>query len=298
MNKTAIAPLFTTLATKVAPALARFAAKEINPATAKAVGSMIGGAIGGAAGQSAAPDGSKAKGFAVGAITGAAAGFYGGKTVAGFTGKGVDAARLTGLATKMQDLGKAESMTNKTFLKGVGDHIGNTWADPNHLQKIPTGTVAGPAHRPMLGVQTKAPIQKLTEDVSGGSGVTKAIGNMTRNVQGIANGSHGVEGSNVLSRTFKVMKHEANEARYYTKDGFKYKRSLAGQAMGVTLGSGLGIGAFEGATATNNDGTPASTPKKLLKGTTSALSWGLATPVMGAKAIAYDIPKMIINPES
>lgn len=298
MNKLALSPLIASVAKTIAPKLLSLSRTTINPATAKMVGGTIGAVGGGTAGASAAPEGEKGKGFLIGAAAGGTAGFFGGKTVAGFGKGGVDAARLQGFAKELKTLAANKKSTNSEFFQGVGNYLGKNWANPTHLQAIPKGSIVGaPKHRPMLGWAAKSPVQAVPENLAG-SGFTRFIGNSARNVMGIAKGEFGVKGTNPLSRTFNVLKSEANEARYYTKDGFRYKRSLPGQALGVAFGSGVGIGAVEGITATNNDGTPASVPKKLLKGTASTLGWGLAPSLMGAKAIAYDIPKFIINPES
>lgn len=295
------AALFSTLTRTIAPRLLQLSQASINPMTAKAVGAIGTGLVGGVVGANSAAPGNKAKGFLVGAATGAGLGFYGGKTIAGMGAGGVDSKRIFDLGNKMKDLAAKPGMTNSQFFSGVGEHVGQNWANADHLANIPKNAIEGPAHRPMLGIKTKNPIAVVPKEE--GSSFTRALGNMSRSVMGITSGKFGVEGSNFVTRTGNVLKKEFNEARHYTKldeasgKTFKYKRSLTGQALGVTLGSGIGAGVFEGSGATNNDGTPASLPKKLFKGTSSALSWGLATPIMGAKAFAYDIPKYIINPE-
>jgi hypothetical protein len=294
MIKTAV-PFLATLAEKIAPKLTSFASKTINPGTAKLVGSTIGAVSGGMAGASHASEGNKGRGFLIGAATGGALGYVGGKTLAGMTGAGPDAARLKGFASELGNItkGPAAVKTNTEFMNRMNQYVAKNWASAEHLNAIPKGQLVGsPEHRPWFGLSAQSAVQKMTEPK--GSGFTRAIGNLSRNADAIINGGYGLKGTNALSRTGQVLGRDVQEAMHYTKDGFRYKRSVPGKALAA---SGIGFGAMEGATATNSDGTSASLPKKVLSGTTTALKWGLAPQVMGAKGLAYDIPKMLIKPE-
>ena len=294
MIKTAV-PFLAEMAGKAAPILKNFASKAIHPASAKIIGSTIGAVGGGMLGAEKAPEGAKGRGFLLGAAAGGGIGYFGGKTVAGLTGAGPDAARLKGFASELSNLSTAK--TNTDVLKGVNKHLATAWASPQHLKEIPTETLKNsPEHRPWFGIKTKGAVQKVNEGE--GSAVTSGIGNMARNLDAMLHGGYGLKGTNVVTRTGQILGREANEAMHYTHDGYRYKRSVPGKILGATMASGLGFGALEGATATNPDGTPASVPKKVLSGTTTALKWGLATPAMAAKNIAYDIPKTLINPGS
>jgi hypothetical protein len=283
---------------KIAPRLINLSSKAINPITAKAVGSTAGALGGGILGASQAPEGEKSKGFLVGATAGGLAGYFGGKTYAGFGAGGADSARILGLGNNLKQLA-TEGGTIKDSVRGAAKYISQNWATPEHLRPIPTKKIDGPLNRPMLSFTKKAPIQQMS--VPQGSAVTRAIGNAFRGGMAIADPATaaelGIKG-NVATRTMKVLGREANESMHYIKDGYRYRRSLLGKALGAGMGSGIGFGVLEGATTTNPDGSPAPLHKKLFKGTSTALGWGLASPIMGAKMLAYDVPKTLINPES
>jgi hypothetical protein len=298
MIKTAI-PLVGILG-KIAPKLTALTGKVINEGSAKLIGSAAGALTGGAIGSSMAPEGAKTKGFVVGAATGGFAGHFAGKTIAGFGVGGVDSARLKGFSNELTRLSTSPTQTTADSLRDMGKYVSKNFATAEHLKPISRTNVEGPVARPWLGVMKQAPVQALDQSPRGT--LLKAIGNTTRNIMSIADkgtaADLGITGKNMLTRTTQVLGREAQEAMHYTKDGFRYRRSVPGKVLGATLGSGIGMGALQGATTTNPDGSPAPTYKKLFRGTASALGWGLATPFMGAKAIAYDIPKTIINPES
>jgi hypothetical protein len=291
-------PLLTKLFTGASKTLLNIASKPIDALTAKAVGTGIGALGGGIAGSAKAPEGQKGKGFAVGALTGGVGGYMGGKFYAGLGKGGVDAARIKGFAKELNAL--SASKTNTEALQGVGRYISKNWATPEHLKAIPSQAIQGPKHRPWFGLSAKAPVQQIAK--SQGSAITRAIGNVTRAGMGIVDpttaSSLGLSGKNMLTRAGQILGREVSETTHYTKGGYRYKRSIPGKIMGATMMSGAGIGALEGATATNSNGTPAPIHKKIIKGTTSALGWGLAPSFMGAKMLSYDLPKSIINPES
>jgi hypothetical protein len=281
------------LAKTIAPKILNFGNKAVSPLAYKATGAALGAAGGGITGSAYADEGSKTRGFITGAIAGGVVGGLGGKTLAGFARGGVDQARGKALGELFQ---RSENLGAKDLFKSVGRHIGDNWATPTHLQAIPKTSIEGPQVRPMLGVFKQSPVQKVPTPE--GSGLTRMVGNMARNVMGITEGAYGVQGKNMATRALSVIGHDVQESRHFVRDGFRYKRSLPGQALGVTLASGAGFGAIDAATETNRDGTPASLPKKILKGSTTTLSWGLAPQFMAAKMFGYDLPKSIIKPES
>jgi hypothetical protein len=292
--------VLTTLLEKAGPKLVSLAGKTINATSAQAVGAAAGALAGGTIGAVSASEGNKTKGFAVGALTGGLVGRYGGKNYAGFGKGGVDSAKIQAFGQELGRLSKVDQKASTT-IRDLGKYVSNNLASPEHLKPIGTNAITGPKATPALSVTRtpQAPVQALSKP--GGTLLT-SVGNMTRNVMSIADKgtarSLGITGSNVFTRTSQVVGREINEAMHYTKDGFRYKRSVPGKVFGAALGSGAGIGVIEGATTTNPDGSPAPIHKKILKGTATGLSWGLATPLMGAKALTHDIPKMIINPES
>jgi hypothetical protein len=287
-------PFLTNLFGKAAPILERFAGRTMSAGTAKLVGTAIGATTGGMIGAASAQPGDKKKGFITGALAGGGAGYFGGKTLQSFTKGGVGESYLKGLSSEMGRL--STSTSNSEAMQGINKYLAKNWSSPGHLEPIPTGNIAGKTTRPMLGFKQQSPI--ATAPDSKGLGAVHAVGNLSKNIDAIMNGGYGLTGKNMATRGAQVLGRDINESRYFTKDNLKYKRSALGQALGVTMMSGAGIGAMEGASATNKDGTPASLPKRVFKGTTTALGWGLAAPIMGAKALAYDIPKSIINPES
>jgi hypothetical protein len=291
-------PLLTKLFSGASQTLLNVTKKPIEATTAKMVGAGVGALTGGVVGASSAQEGQKTKGFMVGAATGGLFGGFAGKTYAGFGQGGVDMARIKGLANELKVL--STSNTNAFALKGVGKYLSKNWATAEHLKEIPAATIQGPKNRAMFSITAKSPVQKIMEPQ--GSGVTRSIGNMARNFTAIADKSTaqslGITGQNPVARVGQVLGREMKETMHHTKDGFRYKRSLPGKLVGAALGSGLGMGALEGATATNPDGSSAPIHKKIIKGTSSALGWGLASPYMGAKMLSYDLPRSIINPES
>ena len=208
---------------------------------------------------------------------------------------GSDAMKLKGFANELAGMSTAKS--NTEVLSRLTGHMAKNWAAPEHLMEIPKNTLAGsPAHRPWFGLKAKGAVQEITKQE--GSGFLRNVGNMARNADAITRGGYGLKGTNAVTRTGQLLGREVNEAMHYTKDGFRYKRSVPGKVLGGALASGVGFGVMEGATATNPNGTPASLPKKVFSGTSTALKWGLAAPVMAAKNVAYDIPKTFINPGS
>ena len=155
-----------------------------------------------------------------------------------------------------------------------------------------------PKHRPLLSFFSKNPIGKVDPEQKG-MWLLREVGNQAKNVMSIVNKVPGVTAADtMLGRTSEEVKHNFQDARTYVKGDFRYKRSLLGQGLAVAGTTGAGFGALDAATATNDDGTPASLPKKLMTGASTSLKWSVGAPIMGAKATFYDIPKMIINPES
>ena len=218
-----------------------------------------------------------------------------GETVGSMARGGSDAMKLKGFANELAGMSTAKS--NTEVLSRITGHMAKNWAAPEHLMEIPKTTIVGsPEHRPWLGLKAKGAVQTVPEHE--GSGFLRNLGNMARNADAMVHGGYGLTGKNIITRTRQLLGREANEAMHYTKDGFRYKRSVPGKVLGGALASGVGFGVMEGATATNPNGTPASLPKKVFSGTSTALKWGLAAPVMAAKNVAYDIPKTFINPGS
>ena len=217
------------------------------------------------------------------------------QTTANVLGGGSDAMKLKGFANELAGMSTAKS--NTEVISRITGHMAKNWAAPEHLMEIPKTPIAGsPEHRPWLGIKTKGAVQAIPKQEGGG--LLRNLGNMARNADAMVHGGYGLTGKNIVTRTGQLLGREANEAMHYTKDGFRYKRSVPGKVLGGALASGIGFGVMQGATATNPNGTPASLPKKVFSGTSTALKWGLAAPVMAAKNVAYDIPKTLINPGS
>jgi len=100
---------------------------------------------------------------------------------------------------------------------------------------------------------------------------------------------------------FKTIGKQISEARHYTKefkgaDGKlyqgKFKRSVAGQALGVAGGTGVAFGGLEYMNKEDEQGNPLTKGKRALNAAAEVGKWTVAEPLMMAKMTLYDLPKM------
>jgi len=288
-------PLSTFLAEHVAPWLSKAVSTSLPVGKTMLRGGLGGAAIGGAAGYVAAPQDKKMRGVVAGAGLGGIFGAMGGRSLATkLTGAGPDAAKLTNFGNAMKTW---EGQSPKQFFGNVSKHIQeNNWADPMHLQRFSSNEIPGTPHKPMGGILSKNPVATGFPE-NKGSMLLKDVGNFNETVRSVWKGGPKLQAKTVGGRMVEAVGLQAHGAGFYEHAGNVYRRSALGRVAAPLLTTGLGFGAMEAATATNKDGTPASVPKRIGKGALETAKWGLGMPVMGAKALMYDLPKQIINPE-
>lgn len=182
-------------------------------------------------------------------------------------------------------------------LKTVGTYAKNleTAYAPTQAFKPVEKVTSEIMHRPMLGLMPKAPIgvAPIAPKPPLGMGI---IGRQARIVGQLTNPA---EGSNILSRTGKVLKNEWNNAQFYTKEiggkTYKYERSGIGKVLNPMTTTGLGIGALSTAIPDTNSSTPGS---RIRSGIKNTLGWGLAGPVYGPYvlgSLGFDLAKGTLN---
>ncbi len=282
----------TWMAEKVAPQLARFAENPANPLTHIMTGAAVGGATGALAG-SATDQNNKKRGAIIGGLTGAITGGLGGKYISNFAKGGVDAEKLKGLSSTMKSLGTNEVST-KQYLGGLTRQIAS-WGTPNSMAKVVAQeNVTGKQVRPLLGFLKQSPIATAPAEHAKWS-VTRPLGNLAQTVLGIRGGGYGLTAPTMPGRVWEGLKNEVSNSQYFIRDGLRYKRSLAGKGLAAVGTTGIGMGGLTAVSARKKNGQPEPLPEKIMKGTASAVSWGLAPQVMGAKAVAYDIPRQALK---
>lgn len=137
--------------------------------------------------------------------------------------------------------------------------------------------------RPMLGFTKKSPVGIY-------EGMTKKPGWVQGEVGEFADYGKAIftkdPTKNIFQRVGDVMKSQLRNSQYYTKsvDGqlLAYERSALGKVISPLTQTGAGIGITSGAMATMPDGSPATTPRKVLTGVKDSLLWGVARPITGS----------------
>jgi hypothetical protein len=283
----------TWMSEKVAPKLLQMTENTASPLTKMVAGATVGGAVGSVAGVASSDQQHKRRGILVGALAGAALGGFGGKTLANFGKGGTEAGRIKGLAETMKNMATNEVST-KDYIRGLTRHIAD-WGTPNSMAKVVSQeNVNGKQVRPLFGFLKQSPIGVVPEHQK--FTMTHTLGNLAQTGLGIGEGGYGLTSKSVVGRTTEALKNEFTNSQYFSRNGLRYKRSLMGKGLAAVGTTGLGMGALEMSTAQKKNGKPEPMPEKIVKGTTTAIGWGLAPQVMGAKAIAYDIPRQAINP--
>lgn len=241
-----------------------------------------GAAIGGARGYAKAEEGNKGTGAVVGAVTG-----------------GLMGAGAAWGVNKLPTLGK---QFTKDF-KPIGEALKRTGANQNLTYKELGNKILdrGTQMTSENWIKMPAPGAKM-KDMFGGM---HEVEQLRMNTRGMA-----ANAANTILESAKAMRDGgiSGVGKHLWKD-FKSKqmfekttngvamraqRSALGKIVNPLMASGIGMGAMDALTATNKDGSKASLGKRVRKGVTSTLGWGLAPPVMAGKLV-YDTSKSLIG---
>jgi hypothetical protein len=178
---------------------------------------------------------------------------------------------------------------------------------PEHLMDVKNLKQVSPeiakqfeTKRPVVGVLPSKEKYKGVSYLTGG--IARSVGNQAANFDSILYGGYGFKGKSPLMRLPEYFKRDVNFRRYDVSaasiDGARAvsKKSLAGQIYSPLAGSGIAMGGLSMAAHTRNkDGTPATLLQRVPTGISETLKWGIATPIMTAKILAYDAPKFGYN---
>lgn len=277
--------LFGLSAASAATGLGKFLVEGMPKAFAatKSLPKMIGAGagLGALQGAASAEEGQKGQGALKGALIGGTLGAVGAGAAKRFDfGKNI-VRDFTPAGKRLMELGQKKNLTF-TQLADRGAQI----ASKNLSEQwTPVAKGSKKQLQTMWGTQSKAEFQVQPRTM-----LAKGIGTMGEAWTGFR--TKGIKGIG------DVLKKDFQQSRYFTKEigGKTYaaKRSGLGQVVNPLMTSGIGMGVTEGLSTTNDDGTKASLGKKIRKGTTSALGWGLAPPVMAGKLI-YDTSKSFMG---
>lgn len=99
-----------------------------------------------------------------------------------------------------------------------------------------------------------------------------------------------------------LVKTEFKNSQYFTKNvkgvngknyNIKIKRSIPGRLANPIMGTGVGWGGMEFFNKTDDKGRKLTYGQRGINSAKEALKWTIGGPVMGAKMMAYDMPKMV-----
>jgi hypothetical protein len=263
------------------------AAGMADVAKMRVAGGVVGAAGGAFAGSRTGDESTKGRNTLLGAIAGGVGGAMGGKALAAKvpTLGSQTVKDLSGLGQYMQK-GKATG-------KGVVEYMARNWT-PKYTKDVlpPAGHQIG-----MFGTSTPA-----VRTMGGIGKETPAIAMQTHK-PGLITGAFGQAAKQISTAKTKgigaMLSQDIQEAKVFNKtiegQSYQFRRSGLGRVVNPAMTSGVGFGALEAATATDEQGRPASMSKRLLKGGTTALAWGAAPKIMTGKMLAYDVPKTLIG---
>lgn len=258
-------------------------AKNLPYATAAA-----GAIIGGVRGASKSEEGKKNTGALKGALMGGAIGYGGGSVLSSLPtlGKYTSPYLENAGKTLSSALEKNPNISAKDLVVKGNSYIAKNFS--NKWTAAPAGDVG---MSPMFG-KTK-PVEEVA--VGGKkSGIISGLGELAGTVEAWRK-------DGIVKGTGKQMWHNIQESRKFTKDiqlksgtetVGRAHRSIAGQVVGVGLMSGAGMGASEMARSKDEHGNVRPMGQRIVKGTGTALAWGLASPVMIGKSM-LDLPKTL-----
>jgi hypothetical protein len=294
------------LIAKAVPSVASFLSKTLPNAMVKATPALtkgmdaiggyknvkyitggIGAGIGGIKGYNSAPEDQKGKGALMGAAIGGAIGGFGGSQL----GNKLNPATFGKMTTNswkpageaLSNWAKNTPVEKQTFgnlLSKTKNYAAREFA-PKWTPVTPGSNIS---ERPMAGFKKQEVTHKLDSPERGF--FANSIGRLSRSYDALAEGP---------KAAVQHLTQEMKDARYFNvkKDGevYRAKRSLIGQVANPLFDTGLGFGAFEAATTSNENGSPTTVGQRLRRGGTTALGWGFARPVMMGKML-IDTPKM------
>ena len=140
--------------------------------------------------------------------------------------------------------------------------------------------------RPMLGFTKKSPVG-IFENMKRPGWVQSEVGEFADYGKSIFAKN---PNRNIFQRTGDVMKSQLQNSQYYTKqvgsDVMVYERSALGKVISPLTQTGVGVGITTGAMATLPDGSPATTPRKVLTGVKDSILWGPLRPITGAVTLS------------
>lgn len=267
--------------------------KAENAFGARVIGGIAGG-IGGAVTTKDQDPTTRGRSMLARTAIGATAGAFGGGWLAnkGSTFGSTYEAALKPVGVKMKNLAAAPNLTDAQR----GEHLTKMLAKNLSPKVRAMAPGSGITTRPLLGKTTEATGQVLNHDLPTGLHMVGdfAKGRINIKNQGWMKGTYNTLKDNVKEHfTFTKTVDKVGDPNYGKT--FQYNRSTVGKVLAPLAMSGVGMGVTDAALDTNEDGSKPSIMKRIRKGATSTLTWGMAPRLMMAKATAYDIPKTLMG---
>ena len=194
-----------------------------------------------------------------------------------------------------------------------------TWGSSQHqarlnVSKHLTKPMSGVRSTPMAGKSTAASgILPAESSTVKAFTPKRVIGNQAMNIKHLVRRS--LQAKNIVRGSGKYLKDILKGSQYYfAKPGAGrfsslgignkklkdttthiFQRSLVGKATAPIFTTGIGFGAMDALSKTDEYGQKKSLVKRLGSSAATTAKWTIGEPIMGAKLLAYDIPKLVLG---